>query len=218
MTSNTRINTKIAGLLLCCGALITMICIFCEVTSGWASFRVPLYRSDYEAGVFLSENWRVIKPIWSWALYSSLLLAIAALIWLTQPDQPGTRTYRTLWATYSIGCILIILSFSMCVGSYSHALRVLDDQPALFSTIRGTALYLFNLGTLSGLIPFIIYFYEGFHQEGIVPKSQAILMLGALIICVILISFKLVSLQFIAIVSFLIPFMLGFTYIKTAKS
>jgi|GEM_PF-4214276 len=203
---------KVGGMLLSIGAFITIVCILLEVNAGWASLFVEMNRSDYEAGIFLFENWQEMRSIWTWALIGNVFLAIAALILLKKEDSIASFPMSVLWSIYFIGSLLLIISFGICLGSYYPALEVIEEHPAIFLSTRGAPLYLFYVGMISGLIPLIIYFYEGFRKQGIVPRRWAIIMSGLLLIVFIAVSAGIVSFAVFAITCFLITILLGIFY------
>ena len=101
---------KVGGMLLSIGSFITIVCILLEVNAGWASLFVEMDRSDYEAGIFLFENWQEMQSIWTWALIGNVFLAIAALILLKKGDSIASFPMSVLWSIYFIGSLLLIIS------------------------------------------------------------------------------------------------------------
>ncbi len=210
------IELKTGGLFLAIGALITLVSILLEINAGWASFSVDIERTDYDAGLFLFKNWPTMKSIWSFALFGNVILAIAALLLQKNSRKIGIFPESIFWHIYFIGNLLLILSFGLCLGSYYPALEVLEQQPAMFSAVRGAPLYLFNLGAVSGLVLPIIFFYEGFSKHGIVPRKWAMAMLFLIIVAIIVIIAGLSS-SVVAMVIIFIPVLLGICYWKNAS-
>ncbi|MEK6481614.1 hypothetical protein WJR50_28985 [Catalinimonas sp. 4WD22] len=205
-------EVRTAGLLLSIGSLITIVCILMEVYAGWASLSVEMKRTDYEAGVFLFNHWPQMKSIWGWSLFGNVFLAIAALLLQKNASNVGVFPASVLWSIYFIGCLLLIISFGLSLGSYYPALEVIEQQPAIFVALRGTPLYLFDLGAISGLVLFIIYFYEGFSKQGIVSRKWAIAALSCIIVSIVLVSVGFASFTVFAIACFFVPLFLGASY------
>ncbi|AYN67111.1 hypothetical protein D1013_06880 [Euzebyella marina] len=214
MEYQTRAEIRYGGILLILGALTTIMCILLEVNAGWASLIVEIKRTDYEAGKFLFKNWNEMSSIWNWALFGNVFLAIASILLIKDTKKIGWFPSSFFWSIYLIGSALLIVSFAISLGSYFNALKVIDDQPYLFETIRGTPLYLFNVGALFQLSVCIIYFQQGFSKQGIVSRGLAIIMLVILISSLVLAVLGITSVVIFAIACFLVPLSLGIFYTK----
>ena len=212
MENKTEI--RIGGIFLSLGALITIICILLEVNEGWASLVVEMKRTDYEAGKFLFEHWQNMSSIWNWSLFGNVFLAIASILLLRPAKKNGWFPSSLFWSVHFIGSLLLIISFAISLGSYYNALSVIDDKLYLFETLRGTPLYLFNIGALFQLSILIIYFQQGFSKTGIVSRRFAIMTLLVIISAFLLVVFGLVSFAVFAIACFLAPLLLGIFYTK----
>ena len=211
-------EVRYGGLLLSMGALITVICIVLEVNAGWASFSKEIVRTDLEAGTFLFQNWDKMNVIWSFSLFGNIPLAIAALLLQKHAKKIGALPLSLFWLVHFIGSILIIIAFGISVGSYFPAMEVLNEQPALFSTIRGAPMVFFNFGALCQLFALPIFFHSGFSKSGPVEKKLAIICLILILLAIVLSMVGLVSFAVVAI-SFYIPsIVLGIVYWQKATS
>ncbi|MEM8981802.1 MAG: hypothetical protein AAGC71_02155 [Pseudomonadota bacterium] len=186
-TANNSVESKLGGLLLITGSLLTVICISLEVSVEWWSFWYEIQRTDYEAGAFLYEHWAVMSPIWALSLLGNVLLATASLLLLKNTGSGNYGAVSIGWAIYFLGTLALALSFAVSVGGYHPALAVINEQPALFETIRGVALFLFNLGMPTLFIPLAVLFQQGFARDGFVPRYLAIVA-GVLIVAVLLLT------------------------------
>ena len=212
MTSKNEL--KAGGLLLSLGALLTIVCILLEINAGWASLWVEMTRSDYEADQFLYDNWETMSPIWTWSMFGNVLLAAAALLLMKNADNIGWFPLSLLWAMYFIGTLVLVVAFAISVGSYFQALEVLDNEPAVFMTIRGAALFMFNIGLPILLLPLILFFYQGFKNDGWVPRSLAITAVVLIIGSLLTTMFGLTSFAVFAISIFLTTAFLGVAYMR----
>ncbi|MDH7912507.1 hypothetical protein [Winogradskyella sp. SYSU M77433] len=214
----TKAEFRYGGILLSLGALITIICILLEVNAGWASLVVEIKRTDYEAGKFLYDNWDVMSSIWNWSLFGNVFFAISSSLLFKDSRTAGSFPLSLLWVVNFIGSLVLILSFAISIGSYHTTLSVIDSQPYLFESIRGTPLYLFNIGALFQLSVLIIYFQQGFSKQGIVPKVYAIVMILLIVALFLLVFFGVVSFTVFAVACFLVPLLLGIFYYKEGLS
>ena len=205
---------RLGGILLSLGALLTMICILLEVQAGWASLFTEMPRTDNEAGRFLAANWGAMRPIWTWSLIGNVLLAVASLLLLRVPRPVGRLPASLFWAGYFIGSLLLVVSFAISLGSYPAAFTVLEDRPYVFETVRGTPLYLFQIGALAGLSVFAIYFQQGFSQAGAIARGQAVVTLLLIIAAFVAVVLGLVSVAVFALACFLVPLLLGLAYAR----
>ncbi|MEM9829920.1 MAG: hypothetical protein AAF944_04755 [Bacteroidota bacterium] len=214
MENQSRSELRYGGLLLSLGALTTVICILLEVNAGWASLLVEMQRTDYEAGSFLFENWSEMNLIWTWSLIGNVFFTIASILLMKDSIKIGWFPASLFWSIFFIGSLLLILSFGISLGSYYSALSVIDDHPYVFETIRGIALYLFNYGALFQLVVLVIYFHQGFSNQGIVSRLSAIIILLLLVGSFALMLFGVVSFGVFAIACFLAPLLLGIFYMR----
>lgn len=212
----SREEVRLGGVLLSIGALVTIVCILLEVKTGWASLTEEIERTDYEAGIFLYNNWSSMKPIWSWSMFGNLFLAFASLVLLKSPKKFGWLPTSFFWVIYFVGSLLLAIAFGLCVGSYYQALEVIEEQPELFNTVRGAPLYLFNIGVIAGFVVLIIFFHEGFSSNGVVHRTFAIVILIIIIASLAMVALGLVSVGVFAISCFLAPLVLGIYYLKTS--
>lgn len=109
MENQIKAEMRYGGVILFLGALITIICILLEVNAGWASLRVEMVRTDYEAGKFLFDNWGEMSLIWNWSLFGNVFLAIASLLFLKDFKKIGWFPSSLFWSIYLIGSLLLIV-------------------------------------------------------------------------------------------------------------
>ncbi|MEM8763571.1 MAG: hypothetical protein AAGD88_07155 [Bacteroidota bacterium] len=214
MENQTKAEFRYGGILLILGAFFTIICILLEVNAGWASLFVEIERTNYEAGTFLFENWAEMSKVWSVALFGNLFFAIASLLLFKHSMKIGWFPSSLFWAIFFIGSLLGLLSFGVCLGSYYHALAVIDDYPNLFDTIRGVALYLFMYGALFQLVALAIYFQQGFSAQGMVPRVYAWVVLVLVIGSFVLTGSGIVSFGVLAIACYIVILLLGLFYVR----
>jgi len=218
MQNQNRSELRYGGLLLSLGAFTTIVIILLEVNASWASLRIEIERTNYEAGKFLLENWDEMGLIWTWALIGNVFFAIASMLLMKESTRIGWDPSSLFWSIFFIGSLLLILSFGISLGSYHDTLSVLEDHPYLFDSIRGIDLYLFNFGALFQVAVLVIYFHQGFNKSGVVPRLYAAITALLLIGSLGLVIAGVVSFAVFAIVCFLIPLFLGIFYLKKAST
>lgn len=214
---NNLLNSErmMAGWMLIFGSITTIICILLEVHAGWASLTEELNRTDWEAGIFLSENWSEMSMIWFWALIGNVFLAIGALLLLSSHQKIGWFPSNFFWSIYFLASLLQIISFSISLGSYEAAFKLLEKQEEIFEAFRGTPIFLFQLGAFMGSSIFIPFFFHGFKKNGLIPQWAAILTLFLILSSLGLVILGWVSFAIFAIACYVAPLFTGIYFSKT---
>lgn len=218
MENQTKAELRYGGILLSLGGLTTIICILLEVNAGWASLFTEIERTNYEAGTFLFENWGEMSMIWTWALLGNVFFTLAAMLFMKNSVKIGWFPSSLFWAIFCLGSLLGVLSFGITLGSYYDALAVINDHRYVFDSIRGIALYFFFFGAFFQLVVLAIYFHQGFHSHGMVPRLSAIVMTLVLAGSFVLMIFGLFSFGVFAISFFLVTVLLGIFYIRESSA
>ena len=111
--------------------------------------------------------------------------------------------------------MLVLVSFGITLGSYEQAVSVYDTNPENFNSIRAAVLGLHGFGREFNLIIMLsIFIYEVFSKNGAIPKILGFITLGILIVSFVLMLLKIIPGKMIGLVFFLMPLVLGYSYIK----
>ena len=197
-------ESKIGGLVLFLGAMLLLVTIYFEYQIGW----IGVERPDSEIPGFIFDNWTGLGKIWSWQGFAHVLFTISYILLLK--NSKGVKSM--LWSWMLVCGIIMTISLGFTVGSYYPALEVLEDQPQLFSTIRGAIKTLYFPAQLGSLVLTIIYFLELFDKDGVVNKNFGLITLGLVILGFLIGGVTSIPMKVIGAVWFILPVVLGYSY------
>lgn len=204
-----RSETNLAGLLLILGATTILITIGFEHKIGWIGTEE---RPAAAVPYFIKDHWMGLQQIWSWQALGFLLKAVGYILLLKNETKPYKSLLFTLLVLLTCS---ITIAFGITIGSYGPALAVFDQQPAVFTALRGAVRVLYLPGLMSLLFLAILYLYETFSSTGILSKKWGLLGLVAILIGILLSMVPGLPGKTLGAVIFLFPFFMGIGYYKT---
>ena len=205
---------RTSGVLLITGAVLVVGTIIIEKFIGW-----PPDGGMAERISLIIDKWAILKWLWAGQMFACLLFLLSSILLLSTNHLEKLRPHSTLLlAINSSGAILAIIAFALTLGSYPPALSVYDSEPGLLNTIAGGIRTTYNLGmNLMGISYLIVFLRESLNINGIVSRK----ILYAFILMTVL-SFVLAYMGYLPSrtaggVAFLIPAILGFSFIRYVK-
>lgn len=202
-------EAKIGGLTLAIGALLVLITIFFEYRIGW----IGTERAAELVPQFMFENWRMLGSIWAWQAVGYTLLTIAYVLLL----KNSYGLYSLIWTFLLVCGVLLVVAMWLAVGSYYPALEVLEQQPALFETIRGAIRNMYMFGKFGSASLTLIFILETFKKDGIIHKKPGIVILGFITGFMLVGSLMGMPMNIVGVTWFLLPLILGYSYWKNAN-
>lgn len=204
---------KLGGALLLIGVVIFFITVYLEFQIGW----IGSPRSQDPAAVphFIKAHWGSLKGIWGWQTVASFLFTLG-YFHLTKIKRTVFKIpLGSLWTVLFITSIMVLVSFGITLGSYEQAVSVYDTNPEQFNTIRAAVLGLHGFGReFNTVIMLLIFIYEIFSKNGVIPKVLGYVVLGVLIVSFSLMLLDIIPGKMIGLVFFLMPLTLGYAYIR----
>ncbi|MEL6192267.1 MAG: hypothetical protein AAFR66_09465 [Bacteroidota bacterium] len=202
-------ETKIGGISLFLGALVVLITIFFEYQIGW----IGTERPPEMVPQFMFENWTMLGSIWAWQAVGYTLFTVAYILLL----KHSNGIYSLFWAFLIVCGVLLVVAMWLAVGSYYPALEVMEQQPALFETIRGAIRNMYMFGKFGSASLTFIFILETFRKDGIIHKKAGIVMLGFITGFMLVGSLMGMPMNIVGITWFLLPLTLGYSYWKNAN-
>ena len=201
-------ETKIGGLTLVIGTLVVLITIFFEYKIGW----IGTERAVEMVPQFMFESWGMLGSIWAWQAVGYTLLTVAYILLLKHSHGISSL----IWAFLIVCGVLLVVSMWLAVGSYYPALEVLEEQPALFETIRGAIRNMYMFGKFGSASLSFIFILETFTEDGVIRKKTGIVMLGFVMGVMLVGALMRMPMNIVGITWFLFPLILGYSYWKNA--
>jgi len=195
---------RLGGLLLMLGIITILVTIVFEFKVGW----IGTDRPREEVPQFIYETWSALKFIWGWQMVAHVFIALAFMQFAI-----GSRMFmRLLWQFLALCEILAIVAFGFVLGSYYPALEVLDEQPALFQSIRGGIRTLYMASYLSVLLFIIPFCLETFKKNGKIIRAAGVVTLIVMIGTSVIGTALSYSGQISGLGTFLLPLVFGYFY------
>lgn len=202
-------EAKIGGLTLAIGALLVLITIFFEYRIGW----IGTERAAELVPQFMFENWRMLGSIWAWQAVGYTLLTIAYVLLL----KNSYGLYSLIWTFLLVCGVLLVVAVWLAVGSYYPALEVLEQQPALFETIRGAIRNMYMFGKFGSVSLTLIFILETFKEDGVIQKKLGMVTMGLITGFILVGSLMGMPMNIVGVTWFLLPLILGYSYWKNAN-
>lgn len=173
------------GAILFFGAVMFWITIGFELWIGWTTAQ---QRPLAELASFLVEHWPSLRWIWAAQAFGSLLFAVSALVLLRSRHlQDRWLPAGGLWSMTAVGSVVVVVAYGLTLGAYPPALSTFEQQPDLFTTVRGGIRALFLPGLIVAWLGYgSLLIREGLAEDGSVPRSwlagAAVAVAGAIMV------------------------------------
>jgi hypothetical protein len=200
---------RTGGAVLFMGAALFLITIAFELIVGWPPSGDEATAAD--TPTFIHQHWSSLRWIWGAQMLAVFLIALSALL-LLQSRHLAARCPPTslIWSTVAVAGMILTVAFGLTLGSYPPAVRAVEENPEIFTTVRGGVRFLLaSSGTVAVLGHIILFTREGMADRGLVPRSWILGMAVALVLAIMTAALGLLRPQTASAVVFFVPALLG---------
>jgi hypothetical protein len=156
-----------AGAALALGATLFVLGIIFGLRAFDGNWDTSLGPTLPQTAALIHERWSSFRVIWLGELVGSLLMAVAAFLLLRRPrTRPGWLPVGVAWIVVAVGSTIVAVSYSLTLGAFPPALARFEEQPGLFATLRGGALFLHMVGSILQLLGLVALLAAEFRWRG----------------------------------------------------
>jgi len=196
-------ESGIAALCLALGSITIFVTIFMEYQVGW----IDAERRLNEVPGFIRNHWSELRLIWGWQVSAHMLFAIAYLLLFK-----ATRRLKSFFlAALFLSGLLVVVSFLAVLGGYYPALKVYEDQPAVFESMRGAIGNMYAVGRLGLVLLLPVFLLEVFGLDQRVDKRVGVTIFVFIAVAISMGLFADSDIRIAGATWFLMPLVLGYS-------